>query len=131
MTEQHQPAAAAKLRTGLPLGAIGIIDVASIIAASVTATLLGGHGEHVVEVEPVIDGDRNRLIAVRSPASAKGPVNYPWHPGARWPSARWRVSKNAPAHAAFGANSIDLLGEAGIGAEENRRTQRCRRLALI
>jgi crotonobetainyl-CoA:carnitine CoA-transferase CaiB-like acyl-CoA transferase len=82
MTEQHQPAAAAKLRTDPPLGAIRTIDVASIIAAPVAATLLGGHGEHVVEVEPPVDGDRNRLIAVHLPASAKRPVNYPWRPRA-------------------------------------------------
>jgi hypothetical protein len=109
MTEQQQPAATAKLRTDLPLGGIRIVDVASCIAAPVATLRLGGHGENGVEVESVVDGDPNRLMAVHSPAFAKCPVNDPgiWP----WPSARWRLIKNAPARAAFGA-------QAGIGTEE-------------
>ena len=118
MTEQHQPAATAKLRTDLPLGGIRIIDVASCIAASLAAMQLGGRGANVVEVEPAVDGDPNRLMAVHSPAYAKCPVNDPWHLGARWPSARWRLIKSIPARAAFGAHAAEVLGQAGIGAEE-------------
>ena len=115
MTEQHQPAATAKLRTDLPLGGIRIIDVASCIAAPMAAMRLGGHGENVVEVEPVVDGDANRPMAVPSPAYAKCPVHDPWHLGAPWPSARWRLIKSAPARAAFGARAAEVLGQAGIG----------------
>jgi hypothetical protein len=78
MTEQ-QPAATAKLQTDLPLGGIRIVDVVSCIAAPVATLRLGGHGENGVEVESVVDGDPNRLMAVHSPAHANGPVDDPWH----------------------------------------------------
>ncbi|MFZ0848793.1 MAG: hypothetical protein WAO08_06275 [Hyphomicrobiaceae bacterium] len=117
MTEQHQPAATAKLRTDLLLGGFRSIDVASCMAAPVAAMRLGGHGENVVEVEPVVDGDPNWLMAVHSPANAKCPVNDLWHPGARWPSARWRLIRTR-LRAAFGADAAEVLGQAGIGAGE-------------
>ena len=117
MTEQHQPAATAELRTDLPLGGIRIIDVASCIAAPVAAMRLGGHGENVVEVEPVLDGDPNRLMAMHSPAYAKCPVNDPWHLGAL-AKRSLAIDQNAPARAAFGAYAAEVLGQAGIGAEE-------------
>jgi hypothetical protein len=54
MTEQHQPAATAKLRTDLLPGGIRFIDLTSCVAAPVAAMRLGGHGENVVEVEPLV-----------------------------------------------------------------------------
>ena len=118
MTEQHQPAETAKRRTDLPLGGIRIIDVATCITAPVAAMRLGGHGASVVEVEPVVDGDPHRLMAVHSPVYANCRANDPWHLGARWPSARWRLIKSTPARAAFGAHAAQVLDQAGIGAEE-------------
>ena len=76
------------------------------MAAPLAALRLGGHGENVVKVESVVDGDPNRLMAVHSPAHANGPVNDPWH---LWPSARWRLIEKAAARAAFGPQAAEVL----------------------
>jgi crotonobetainyl-CoA:carnitine CoA-transferase CaiB-like acyl-CoA transferase len=99
MAVHQQPAAA--VGTDLPLCGIRILDVASFIAAPVAATVLGDYGADVVKVEPVIDGDPNRLISVISPGYPKCSVNYPWHLDSRGKRSLAIDLKNVAARVAF------------------------------
>src|SRR5262245_5442757 len=99
MAEHQEPAAA--LGSELPLCGIRILDVASFIAAPVAATVLGDYGADVVKVEPVTDGDPNRLISVISPGYPKCSVNYPWHLDSRGKRSLAIDLKNVAARAAF------------------------------
>ncbi len=99
MAVHQEPAAA--VGTDLPLCGIRILDVASFIAAPVAATVLGDYGADVVKVEPVIDGDPNRLISVISPGYPKCSVNYPWHLDSRGKRSLAIDLKNVAARVAF------------------------------
>jgi formyl-CoA transferase len=101
MAEDQEPAAADDRRAELPLSGIRILDVASFIAAPVAATVLGDYGADVIKVEPVIDGDPNRLISALSPGYPKSPVNYPWHLDSRGKRSLAIDLKNPAARAAF------------------------------
>jgi len=97
MREGQQAAA----DTDLPLRGIRILDVASFIAAPVAATVLGDYGADVIKVEPVLDGDPNRLISVLSPGYPKCSVNYPWHLDSRGKRSLAIDLKNVRARALF------------------------------
>jgi len=99
MAEHQEPTAA--VGTDLPLCGIRILDVASFIAAPVAATVLGDYGADVVKVEPVIDGDPNRLISAISPGYPKCSVNYPWHLDSRAKRSLAIDLKNVAARVAF------------------------------
>lgn len=94
-------AQAAAEGTDLPLRGLRILDVASFIAAPVAATVLGDYGADVIKVEPVIDGDPNRLISVLSPGYPKCSVNYPWHLDSRGKRSLAIDLKNVAARALF------------------------------
>jgi crotonobetainyl-CoA:carnitine CoA-transferase CaiB-like acyl-CoA transferase len=94
-------AEAAADSTDLPLRGLRILDVASFIAAPVAATVLGDNGADVIKVEPVIDGDPNRLISVLSPGYPKCSVNYPWHLDSRGKRSLAIDLKNVAARALF------------------------------
>jgi formyl-CoA transferase len=101
MAQPEEPVAAVRPRTDLPLSGIRILDVASFIAAPVAATVLGDYGADVIKVEPVIEGDPNRLISVISPGYPKSAVNYPWHLDSRGKRSLAIDLKNGRARAAF------------------------------
>src|SRR5262245_56029180 len=87
--------------TDLPLRGLRILDVASFVAAPVAATVLGDYGADVIKVEPVIDGDPNRLISVLSSGYPKCSVNYPWHLDSRGKRSLAIDLKNVAARALF------------------------------
>ena len=101
MVEEEEPAAAGEGRADLPLRGIRILDVASFVAAPVAATVLGDYGAEVIKVEPVKDGDANRLISRISPGYPKCPVNYPWHLDSRGKRSLAIDLKNERARATF------------------------------
>jgi crotonobetainyl-CoA:carnitine CoA-transferase CaiB-like acyl-CoA transferase len=98
MAEHREPAVG---RTELPLHGIRDLDVASFLAAPVAATVLGDYGADVVKVEPLHDGDANRLIAAISSGYRKSAVNYPWHLASRGKRSLAIDLKNARVPAAF------------------------------
>jgi len=87
--------------TDLPLRGLRILDVASYVAAPVAATVLGDYGADVIKVEPVIDGDPNRVISVLSSGYPKCRVNYPWHLDSRGKRSLAIDLKNVAARALF------------------------------
>lgn len=113
MTERQ----AAADGTDLPLRGLRILDVACFIAAPVAATVLGDYGADVIKVEPVIDGDPNRLISVLSPGYPECPVNYPWHLDSRGKCSLAIDLKNVAARALFDLVEDEQAVAAGILVE--------------